>query len=641
MKKLTVAFAVLISLSGTAQTLFTYGNESVSVKDFLAAYKKNNVGAKDKKSFREYLDLYIASRLKIKEAKAKKLDTLPQIKSDLANLRQQILPAYLNDKEAISKLAEEAFSRSQKDIRIGHIFISLKQNGATDSAAAKQKLTAVQDDLKKGMDFAKIAAAYSDDPAAKQNGGEIGWVTVFSLPYELETLAYNTPVGKTSVVYKSKSGYHIFYIMDERKALGRFKAAQILLAFPPDASDETKTEVKNLADSLYQRIKEGDDFGKLATSFSIDVVSAASNGSMPEFGVGDFDPAFENTVLSMKEGEVSKPFVTTYGYHIVKLLKKLPVLSQKNDSIISVLAERVEQSDRMAAAQAQMTKKIVAKVGEKELLQSKKELWTFSDSAIFNKRSGVALHVSPTTSLLQAGNSKYSVADWIQFASANRNKENGTAKTYAELWNEFKTAKAAEYYAEHLEDYNEDFRRQLKEFADGNLFFEIMQRKVWQPAQSDSVALLKYYQQNPARYNWKESADAVVFYAPNAQSANQFRSQLLAGEYWKKLTVENPDITPDSNRLELAQIPGATKETFLNGTVTPVVVNSVDNSASFAMVLKTYPAGAARTFTEAKPLVMNDYQEEIEQRWIAELRKKYPVNINQKIWNDLVKSRRW
>jgi peptidyl-prolyl cis-trans isomerase SurA len=66
MKKLVVAFFVLISISSSAQTLFYYGNDSVSSKEFLRAWHKNNTGVKTEKAFRDYLDLYIASRLKIK-----------------------------------------------------------------------------------------------------------------------------------------------------------------------------------------------------------------------------------------------------------------------------------------------------------------------------------------------------------------------------------------------------------------------------------------------------------------------------------------------------------------------------------------------------------------------------------------------
>ena len=135
MKKLIAALGVLISVSISAQSIFYYGNDSVPVKEFLKAYNKNKTNVKTEKAFRDYLNLYIASRLKIKEANQRGYDTLPQMVADLDNLRQQILPNYLNDKEAVNKLVEEAYTRSQKDIHLAHIFISLQQKQKFREAA--------------------------------------------------------------------------------------------------------------------------------------------------------------------------------------------------------------------------------------------------------------------------------------------------------------------------------------------------------------------------------------------------------------------------------------------------------------------------------------------------------------------------
>src|SRR6185312_6112162 len=103
----------------------------------------------------------------------------------------------------------------------------------------------------KGEDFSKLAAQYSDDPAAKMNKGDIGYITVFNLPYALENVAYSTAPGKFSDIYHSKAGYHIIKNIGERKAVGKIKAQQILLAFPPDANEATKKAIGKRADSLY------------------------------------------------------------------------------------------------------------------------------------------------------------------------------------------------------------------------------------------------------------------------------------------------------------------------------------------------------------------------------------------------------
>jgi peptidyl-prolyl cis-trans isomerase SurA len=636
MKKLLTALCLAAAFSAPAQTLFTYGKEKVSADDFLRAFQKNNQGPVTEKALKEYLDLYIASRLKIKEAKSKGYDTLPQLIADLTNLRQQIMPNYLNDKESMDKMVAEAFTRSQKDIHLAHIFIKAGENEAATEKKKEQVLLALSK-----SDFSAVAKEFSDDPSAKTNGGDLGWITVFSLPYELENLAYSTPAGKTSAAFRSRAGYHIFKNEGERKALGRIRASQILLAIPPNSDEATKASLKQKADSLYNRLQAGDDFGKLATAFSNDVISAASNGQMAEFGVGEYDPAFETAVLNLsRDGAVSKPFLTAHGYHIVKRMKLSPVPAKLDDETREALRRRAEQSDRVQFSKTILAQKVLKQAGYQKLSFQEPELWAYTDSVLAYQVPKMKISLKPTTPLVKVGDHKATVNDWTTFAQAARFRPDGTgAKPYPQLWNEFVQATALDYYQDHLEHFNEEFRRQMTEFAEGNLFFEIMQRQVWTPAQTDSAALATYYQQHKGAYNWKESADAVLFYAANEDEAKRFYTAVSKTPAdWRSVLSNYADqITADSNRFELVQIPKEEKDAIQPGGVTSVVVNKADNSASFAYVLQLHNKPEPRNFNEAKGLVINDYQAQLEKVWLQSLRKKYPVTVNEKVWSEAIR----
>jgi len=636
MKKLLTALCLAAAFSAPAQTLFTYGKDKVSADEFLRAFQKNNQGPVTEEGLKEYLDLYIASRLKIKEAKAKGYDTLPQLIADLSNLRQQILPTYVNDRESMEKMAAEAFSRSQKDIHLAHIFIKIGEDAAAAERKKEQVLTALSKD-----DFATVAKDFSDDPSAKSNGGDLGWITVFSLPYELENLAYNTPQGKTSAVFQSKAGYHILKNLGERKALGRIRAAQILLAIPPNSTDAVKESLKQKADSLYNRLQAGDDFGKLAAAYSNDVISAANEGQMSEFGVGDYDAAFESAVLALpKDGAISKPFVTAHGYHIVKRLKLSPIADKLDEETKESLLRRVEQSDRVQFSKKALAQKVIKQTGYKKQPFAEPELWAYTDSVLTYQVLKIKVTLKPSSALLKMGDHTATVADWTAFAQMHRFRPDGSgAKPYPQLWNEFIEATALDYYQEHLEAYNTEFRQQMTEFAEGNLFFEIMQRQVWTPAQTDSVALEAYFKKHRAAYNWKESADAVLFYSSNEEAAKNFYKAVSTKPAdWKTaLTSYAEQITADSNRFELTQIPKEEAQTLKAGVVTTPVVNKADNTASFAYVLQLHNKPEPRNFAEAKGLVINDYQTELERAWLQKLKKKYPVQVNEKVWSDVVK----
>jgi peptidyl-prolyl cis-trans isomerase SurA len=445
-------------------------------------------------------------------------------------------------------------------------------------------------------------------------------------------------------VYHSKAGYHIFKNLGERKALGRMKAAQILLAFPPGADDVAKKQIKKQADSLYNRLQKGDDFAKLATAFSNDVISAAAGGFIPEFGVGEYDPLFETIVFTqLKNGQTSKPFLTTYGYHIVKRIANVPVPANKSDEKgMNELRERVMADPRMNTTKDALVKKVLNSISYRKEAFKPEDLWAYSDSALDYKVTGVPLALTSSSPLFAMGKETTTVSNWIMYAQTFRYKSDGSGiKPYADVWDEFVKATALDYYRGHLEDFNEAFRRQLAEFTEGNLFFEIMQRKVWTPAQSDSAALQAYYDNHRSKYNWNKSADAVMFYASDAAAAKDFYNGLKKNPaQWKKLVAAAGEkVAADSGRFELTQIPNGAKATLQKGMVTTPVINKGDQTTSFAYILNLHNSPQPRSFAEAKSLVVNDYQTALDKDWIDQLKKKYPVVVNEKAVTELMQKK--
>lgn len=190
-----------------------------------------------------------------------------------------------------------------------------------------------------------------------------------------------------------------------------------------------------------------------------------------------------------------------------------------------------------------------------------------------------------------------------------------------------------EYYKKHLEDFNDEFRYQMAEFKDGNLFFEIMQQEVWNKAQADTVALLALYNKNKKEYTWKQSADVVIFFCSDQSIAKTVYEKIKANPAdWKKVVdMYSEKVLADSSRYEWSQIPNLNKMVPKAGMLTTPVLNNTDNTASFAYIVNSYPQPSPRSFNEAKGLVINDYQVELEKQWDEALRKKYPVVIDQKV----------
>jgi len=644
MKKIFLLFAFACSISAVfSQTLFTYGNTAVDKQEFLRAYNKNKTPVSDKeKALREYLDLYVKFKLKVNAALELRLDTLPQLQYDLQSFRSQIEESYLSNEAAMNDLLNEAFTRSQKDLHVLHFYFPVDATvRVQDSLDASNSISAIYTALAGGRtDYDRLVAAHA---TAKQS--DLGFITAFTLPYDYENLIYNLRTGQVSKPFLSKNGWHVFKVVGERKAVGKWKIAQILISLPPDNNPETIKLLEKKADSVYQLLKKGGDFSMLARQFSDDKITYMNHGEMPEFGTGKFDLLFENEVLKLtRDGEISKPFLSQYGFHIIKRLSQTPVSRDKNDNAsLFDLKQKVQQDARVNSARQAFVKDILKQTAFKRTGGvPDAELFRYADSVMTNPGSetaNVSIYPISNKPIYNFAKAKVTGKDWFDFIRNYKgNNELYRGENNAVLLEKFISAITLDYYKKHLEEYNSDFRYQMQEFKEGNVLFEIMERNVWGSASGDTAGLIKYYNENKNKYLWTSSANIILFNASNKTVADAARAALLNGKDWKKIVEEgNNTLQADSGRFELSQVPMRIDGKPKEGTVTEAVVNQQDGTASFAKIIKQYDANVQRSFEEAKGLVINDYQNILEEKWISELRKKYPVKINEAVFQSLLK----
>lgn len=630
------------SLSSAAQALFTYGNKSVTRDEFLKAFNKNNTDNKlTEKALQEYLDLYIPFKLKVQAAYDLKLDTLASQRAELQAFRNQLVQGYLTDAASLSELVDEAFERSQQDIRISHIFIAAPIDSVALDAKASQKAKEAYEQLQQGKNFGEVAITYSDDPSVKTNRGDLGYITVFSLPYQLENLAYNTPLNKVSEPYRSRAGYHIFKKTAERKSVGKIKIAQILLAFPPDATPAIKSDLRKKADSLYRELQNGADFAKMAQEHSNDNFSFQQGGVLPEFGTGRYEAPFELAAFALqKNDDISEPILTEYGYHIIKRISHTPTVTDKNDAAYrEQLQQQIQSDERMELSKKAFLQKVLKTINYKKGNYNTLALWAYTDSTMTNKPVPANTTITPVTVIFSFAKQQVLVRDWLAFRRSVDGVQRITAgKEHQELMDYYLELAALEYYRNHLEEYNQDFAFQLKEFKDGNLLFEVMQRKVWDKASTDSAGLQKFYSTRKNNYWWENSVSAILFTAMHDTTAQDLKSKVEKNiNAWRSIveTYEGTVIA-DSGRFELTQLPIPPNGSISPGHVTAFTKNESDNSVSFAYIIRLFPQREPRSFEDARGFVINDYQQHLETTWVAELRKKYPVKVNRQVFLGLI-----
>lgn len=635
---LVLCFGMMQAFS---QTLFTYGPYSVTKTEFLQAYNKNKTPVADKeKALREYLDLYARFKLKVKSAEIQKLDTIQQLQFDLQNFRSQVEEGYMNDEKGVNVLVDEALLRGQKDIHLLHFYVPINSKmSPADTAKIYKAMKELSEELKKGeTDYPEIVKEISEK-YLEVKSKDLGYITAFSLPYDIENLVYALHPGDISKLYRTKSALHIFKNAEDRKSAGKWKVAQILISIPPDVSGVDLKALEHRADSVYQLLINGADFAETAKQFSEDKLTYMNGGELPEFGTGKYELPFETNVFKLENsGDISKPIFTGYGYHIVKRIdhRAAPVDS-KDEVAVAAIKQQVLQDTRIEAARANFLKEVKIKTRfKRNPLVKDADLFRYADSV--SAAGGIEYFPINNKTLFSFAKLSVRGIDWLNFVKDYKlNRDVYKGENNSELFAKYIETTALEYYRRHLEEYNADFKNQLQEFKEGNMLFEIMERKVWSKAGNDSTGLQKFYKEHAAKYLWAESADILLFNCSDEKTALKAVDDLENGKNWKLIGEESEGkIQTDSGRYELGQIQFAAGTAVAERLITKPLTYSGDNTSSFVKVLKMFPANQQRTFAEARGMVINDYQILLEEKWLNELKMKYPVQVNEVVFKSLL-----
>ncbi len=638
MKKSFLFLCLLfLSFFAQSQTLFTYGNHTVSKKEFETAYNKNKTATTNSnKALREYLDLYIAFKLKVQSAKDLRIDTLPALQEELENFNNQVEEIYLKDDKMVKKLIDEAFERSQKDIHLVDYFIEIPI--ASDTVPYFKAIKQLHQKLKSNQ---YKETSVQNEQGVKEVRTDAGYITAFTLPYEYENILYNLKPGMFSEPVRTSDGWHIFSHAGERKAVGKIRVAQILIS-APDKFIKERGEAKKLADSIYFLLQKGASFSDLARQFSHDRTTYFNEGILPAFGVGKYDKTFEGKAFSIKkDGEILEPFDTEFGYHILKRISAEPIPTTRNNvSFLEEISHQVSQNDRMKFASKDFIKEVVRMTGMQQKSVDKNSLWEITDSFLLADKIYTIDKINDETPLLQFNDkSVTTIGDWtLHLRNSAASSHSILKQSYPALFTEFTDQAVLNNYKKRLSEFSPEFNLQLQEFRDGNMLFEVMEKEVWTKASNDSIGLMDFFNKNRQKYFWTKSADALIFSCKNETIAKKAMQDLKKGKSKKTILEENEGLVQiDSGRYELNQIPTIKNEIISVNIISQPVINEKNGSFIFTQILKLYPLTELKSFDEALGMVISDYQHIIEEKWVQELYKKYAVKINKRIFNTLLK----
>ena len=637
------------------EAVLTVGEESVSLADFEHIFLKNNRDSViTEAALDEYMELFINFKLKVQAAEALGMDTVETFQKELAGYRTQLARPYLTNNELLDELVRQAWERKQEEVRARHILVSCSaQANPADTLKAWKRANAMRTRILNGEDFEAVALskAGSDDPSVRDNGGDLGWFSAFQMVYPFEEAAYTTAVGDLSPIVRTRYGYHFLEVTGRRDARGEIRAAHIMIRTKEGADDATLKAAEERINSIHDLLSKGIPWEELALKMSEDASTASKAGELPWFGTGKMVEEFENAAFGLTEdGQISAPFKTSYGWHIVKRLEyRAPATFEASKRELQKKVSRDSRSELTRASFLENLKAEYNYTANATAIKSLKRIAAKQDSVFFpgHPLTNVPSKTEAAT-LLTIGDESATVADFVDYLNIVkiRNADAGANTVIDEQLTSWSDKLLLDHEDARLEAKHDDFRLLMEEYHDGILLFELTDEKVWSKAVKDTAGLEAYHAAHVGDFMWDTRAEVDIFTCADEKAVKAARKAVKKGKdlvaFQRDYNAENGNsITLTSGRFSEGD------NTWGDRVLADAAAGTLSEKApAFA----TYEGGGdetvlvhvgavrspePKTLAEARGQVIAAYQDHLEAEWIEALRAGTTVEVNRALLQTL------
>ncbi len=642
---LSIIITLLSSSAATGQTderiLIRVNETEVTAEEFIRLYTKNR-NIEESPDFEEYFNQFLVFRLKVEQAIDEGLDTVGSFKQEFEGYRAQLARNYLTDNEAREAVMRKAWERLNQELNAFHILVNCRPEAHhDDTLIAHRKAIEIKARIIQGEPFEQIARAVSDDPSVVSNGGNLGWFTALQMIQQFEDIVYSMKPGELSDPVRTPFGYHIIKLEGVRPSRGMIRVAHIMKAVPPGAGEEAWITAGDEIVRIRELIAGGESFEDIASKESDHRESASKGGELDWFGAGDIVQEFSDAAFALqKDGDISEPVRTPYGWHIIKRLERKPLGSFEENR--ALLEARLSESHMNSIARQSMVDKLKKEYGFSMNHTSLEWFITNTDSMISSGRTRLDRTTMPSGNIFEFEGGRMTCGSLADLIEQN-------IKTFDGVNTRIQLMRAVEENAAEmlirkedsmLEEKYPDFRYLVKEFHDGMLLFEINSREVWNKPYVDTAGLYKFYLEKQDSYMSNPSADAKIYslrkpgikVKPLTKMVSKYGSReggdkKILDRY---ITGGDTNLVITTGRWQVGDHPKIDRHLKKRGT------NNIqwNGMASVLLVEKTWPS-EPMPFEEVRMDVAMAYQNHLEEYWIAQLKKRYPVWVNETLLEEL------
>ncbi|MFN4144633.1 MAG: peptidylprolyl isomerase [Runella sp.] len=505
----------------TEPIILTIGNKSFTTDEFFQSFTRNQFSDDTTKptDIGDYFQQYTILKIKALGAQREGYDTTEDFREQMASYRKHLAQPYLTDKTLVENLVAEAYQRMKEEVRTSHILIPVSQDASpADTLAAYRAAVALRGRIvQQEISFEETAQKYSKDVATASKGGDTGYFSVFQTVYPFESAAYSLPLGQISNPIRTNAGYHLIKTTDRRPSRGKIRVAHILVRISPNAHTEGQQAAKAKIDRAYQLLKQ-ESWDIVCRDFSDDITSKNNGGLLQEFGTGTMTPAFEEAAFALKNiGDISQPFQTNYGWHIVKLINRKPLESFAE--LAPQLTQKVTTDSRGELVKKVFINRLRTAYKINEIASARDEAFAALDSTLLRgqwKKNASAPNATKT--LLMIDNRPLTIGQFYEYVY-DRQTPTGSDASLAVVrqryYRQFIDRQLLQIEEENLEKKYTDFRFSMNEMREGVLLKQLMTTHVWEKALTDSLGQRQYWEQHKEKYTYPERAFATIVATDN------------------------------------------------------------------------------------------------------------------------------
>jgi len=520
-------------------TVATYSGKSLGSVELKRELLKNSPTSLSdtgltEKNIKEFAERFIEYKLKVADGNAKGFGKDSALLDEFSSYKRSLAQARIIDGKIKKNLIEELFNRKKQMVKASHILVMYNEaKNGPDTVGYYSRIMNAKTELKKGLDFAEAARRFSDEPNAKQTGGDLGWFSGGDMVYPFENAAFTAPIDSVYGPIKTQFGYHLIKVEARKTSSDPRYISHIMLMFSSEKDTVAmRTRIDSISSAIHGNQFKTAIFNAMVAKYSEDTQSKINGGSMGEWKPSGRVPEFDDVIFSKlsKPGEISGVVRTKWGFHIVRLdsIGKPATIESQTEALSRIISRQTDRMDSQKKVLfAELSAKNNVKITQSFVDSLVNKITAAKESGLPDSVAGPStvggiLKDSANRVIISSKDGNLTAGEFIAYSEQKQiDLRTGKSKSQNEkVIQQSLTDFYIDNYIDNLEKYDPEFIEVMTSFKDGLVLFKWMESEIWKTTEPTDADLMPVYEEQKANLIWDERGEFYVLTVNNFKLAD-------------------------------------------------------------------------------------------------------------------------